>query len=112
VQRRDTSLASALSLRAAITSRLEIYIVEIMSAQLGFAPGRHSDAIAKLNTIAADAARRHWLRWSMEAQLAAWRLAEIKVDRANALRMRRKLQDSARQHDMGRILSLTEKTST
>jgi tetratricopeptide (TPR) repeat protein/predicted Ser/Thr protein kinase len=112
VQRRDTSLASALSLRAAITSRLEIFIVDIMSAQLGFAPGRHSDAIAKLNTIAADAARRHWLRWSMEAQLAAWRLAEINVDRANALRMRRKLQDSARQHDMGRILSLTEKTST
>jgi hypothetical protein len=48
----------------------------------------------------------------MEAQLAAWRLAEINGDRANAPRMRRKLQDTAQQHDMGRILSRTQKTSS
>jgi tetratricopeptide (TPR) repeat protein len=104
-QQRDTSLASARSLRAAITSRLEIYSVDIVAAQLGFAEGRHSDAIAKLNSIAADAAHRHWLRWSMEAQFAAWRMAAINGDRTSAQRLRKKLQESAQQHDMGRILA-------
>jgi tetratricopeptide (TPR) repeat protein len=111
-QRRDASLASARSLRAAITSRLEIYIVDIIAAQLGFAEGRHGDAIAKLNALAADASHRHWLRWSAEAQLAAWQLAQNNGDRTNASRLRRNLQDTARQHGMGRILSRIQQLST
>jgi tetratricopeptide (TPR) repeat protein len=109
---RDAALTRAQTLRTAITSRLEIYIVDIVSAQLGFAEGRHSDAIAKLNAIAVDAARRHWLRWSLEAQLAAWQLAQINRDQTSATRLRKDLEKTARSHNMGRILARTQQLST
>jgi hypothetical protein len=109
---RDAALTRAHALRTAITSRLEIYIVDIVSAQLGFAEGRHSDAIAKLNAIAVDAAQRHWLRWSLEAQLAAWQLAQINRDQTSATRLRKDLEKSARDHNMGRILARVQQLST
>jgi tetratricopeptide (TPR) repeat protein len=102
---RDAALARAQTLRAAITSRLEIYIVDIVSAQLEFAKGHHRDAIARLNALAADAAHRHWLRWSLEAQLAAWQLALAHGDNASAMRLHKDLERAARVHDMGRILA-------
>jgi tetratricopeptide (TPR) repeat protein/TolB-like protein len=110
-RQRDAALASAQTLRAAITSRLEIYIVDIVSAQLGFAEGRHTDAIAKLNALAADAARRHWLRWSLEAQLAAWQLAQTNRDQTSAARLRKDLENAARSHNMGRILARVKQVS-
>ncbi|MEP6548685.1 MAG: protein kinase [Gammaproteobacteria bacterium] len=103
-RQRDDALARARTLRAAITSRLEVYTVEIVSAQLGFAVGRHRDAIAQLNALAVDAAHRHWLRWSLEAQLAAWQLAEANGDERAAMRLRAALERSARVQGMGRIL--------
>jgi tetratricopeptide (TPR) repeat protein len=111
-RQRDAALTRAQTLRTAITSRLEIYIVDIVSAQLGFAEGRHSDAIAKLNAIAVDAAHRHWLRWSLEAQLAAWQLAQIDRDQTAATRLRKDLEKSARDHNMGRILARIQQLST
>jgi tetratricopeptide (TPR) repeat protein len=109
---RDAALARAQALRAAITSRLEIYDVDIVSAQLGFAEGRHRDAIARLNAMAADAAHRHWLRWSLEVKLAAWQLAQSNGDKASALRLRKDLEKAARVHDMGRILARIQQLST
>ncbi|HEX3913352.1 MAG TPA: protein kinase [Steroidobacteraceae bacterium] len=109
---RDAALARAQTLRAAITSRLEIYSLDIVSAQLGFAEGRHSDAIAKLNALAVDAAHRHWLRWSLEAQLAAWQLAQTNRDRTAAVRLRKDLEKAAHKHGMGRILARIQQLST
>jgi tetratricopeptide (TPR) repeat protein len=111
-RQRDAALARAQALRAGITSRLEIYIVDIVSAQLGFAEGRHRDAIARLNALAVDAAHRHWLRWSLEAQLAAWQLAQSNGDRGSAMRLRKDLEKTARDHDMGRILARIQVLST
>jgi hypothetical protein len=111
-RQRDSALARAQTLRAAITSRLEIYIVDIVSAQLGFADGRHRDAIARLNTLAVDAAQRHWLRWSLEARLTAWQLAQSHGDRASAARLRKKMEEAARKHHMGRILARIQQLST
>jgi hypothetical protein len=49
---------------------------------------------------------------AMEAQLAGWQLAEINGDRRNALRLRGNLQEAARHHNMGRILSRIQQSST
>lgn len=111
-QERDAALARAQTLRAAITSQLEVYIVDIVSAQLGFAGGHHRDAIAKLNALASDAARRHWLRWSLEARLAAWQLAQVGGDQRSAARLRKQLERSASAHNMGRILARIQQLST
>jgi serine/threonine protein kinase/tetratricopeptide (TPR) repeat protein len=111
-QERDAALARAQTLRAAMTSQLEVYIVDIVSAQLGFAGGHHRDAIAKLNALASDAARRHWLRWSLEARLAAWQLARTGGDQKSAVRLRKQLERSASAHNMGRILARIQQLST
>jgi serine/threonine protein kinase/tetratricopeptide (TPR) repeat protein len=111
-RQRDAALTRAQTLRTAITSRLEVYIVDIVSAQLGFAEGRHSDAIAKLNAIAVDAEHRHWLRWSLEAQLAAWHLAQANRDQTSAVRLRTDLEKAARDHNMGRIHARIQQLST
>ena len=110
-QERDAALARAQTLRAAMTSQLEVYIVDIVRAQLGFAEGHHRDAIAKLNALAQDAARRHWLRWSLEGRLAAWQLAHTNGDRA-AIRLRKDLETAASTHNMGRILARIQQLST
>ncbi len=111
-QGRNAALARAQMLRAAITSRLEIYMVDIVTAQLGFAEEHHRDAIAKLNALALDAERRHWLRWSLEARLAAWQLAQTNGDRTSALRMRKGLETAASNHNMGRIIARIQQLST
>jgi tetratricopeptide (TPR) repeat protein len=109
---RDAAMARLKALRTAITSQLEIYNVDIVSTQLGFAQGRQSDAIAKLDALAADAANRHWLRWSLEARLAAWQLAQATHDAATAGRLRKDLEKTARSHAMGRILARIQQLST
>jgi tetratricopeptide (TPR) repeat protein len=111
-QERDAALARAQTLRAAMTSQLEVYFVDIVSAQLGFAGGHHRDAIAKLNALGSDAARRHWLRWSLEARLAAWQLAQTGGDQQSAVRLRKQLEKSASAHNMGRILARIQQLST
>jgi tetratricopeptide (TPR) repeat protein len=111
-QERDAALARAQTLRAAMTSQLEVYIVDIVSAQVGFAEGHHRDAIAKLNALASDAARRHWLRWSLEARLAAWHLAQTNGDQTSAVRLRKELEKTASTHNMGRIIARIQQLST
>jgi hypothetical protein len=100
---RDRSIARARALRAGITSRQEVYIVDIASAQIGFATDTHSDAIARLNDMAADALARHWLAWALEAKLAAWRLAQVSDKKDVAAKLRLELEQSARKHGMLRI---------
>jgi len=108
---RNRSIERARALRAAITSRQEVYMVDIASAQIGFATDAHSDAIARLNALATDAAGRHWLVWALEAKLAAWQLAETSGEQAIAAKLRVELQQTAREHGMGRILTRIQQLS-
>jgi tetratricopeptide (TPR) repeat protein len=108
---RDRSIARARALRAGITAREEVYIVDIASAQIGFATDAHNDVIARLNDMAADALGRHWLAWALEAKLAAWRLAERSGEKDVAAKLRSELEQSARKHGMGRILNRIQQLS-
>ena len=94
-----------MALRAAITSRLEMYGVDVVGAHFSHGGGRYRDAIAKFNELATDAAHRHWLRWSLEARLAAWQIAQSNGEQRMALRMRSELKKLAPRHDMSRILA-------
>jgi DNA-binding winged helix-turn-helix (wHTH) protein len=101
---RDRARARAAQLRLAITSRLEVYAVDIELAQLAAGRDRPA-AIARLRDIAADAERRHWPSWSLEAKLAAWRLMMLDTD-ADSAAYGRALEDQARQLGFGRVLAL------
>ena len=108
---RNRFIDRARALRAGITSRQEVYMVDIASAQIGFPTDAHGDAIARLNALAADAAARHWLVWALEAKLAAWQLAETSGEKEIAAKLRVELQKSAREHGMGRILTRIQQLS-
>jgi len=101
---RDRARARAAKLRLAITSRLEVYPVDIVLAQLAAGPERPA-AIARLRDIAADAERRHWPSWSLEAKLAAWQLMTLDSDADGAV-FGRALKDQARRGGFGRVLAL------
>jgi hypothetical protein len=99
-------LAHARDLRRSITSRQEVYVVDIALAAVGSGSRSHAEAIAALEELAADAERRHWLAWSLESSLAAWRLARDSHDAPRAARLRERIESEARKHGFGRILSL------
>jgi hypothetical protein len=52
----------------------EVYVVDIALAQIGV----RTDAVTvdKLLALAADAERRGFIPWALEARLAAWRLLQ------------------------------------
>jgi hypothetical protein len=102
---RDAALARAKTLRRTVTSRQEVYFVDIAVAQLAAANTTPLEAIARLTALSADAERRHWLVWSLEAKLAAWQLAQTHGERTAAARLEQELRKSAGAHDMGRILA-------
>ena len=63
-----------------------------------------TSAADQLLSLAADAERRQFLGWALEAKLAAWELMRGK--RANAAAsLRTQIEKSARQHGFGRILN-------
>jgi DNA-binding winged helix-turn-helix (wHTH) protein/tetratricopeptide (TPR) repeat protein len=103
---RDEALGRARELRRAITSRQEVYAVDIALAALGSGSRGHVDAIRALEELATDAERRHWLAWSLESSLAAWRLARDSDDAQRAARLRERIESEARSHGFGRILAL------
>jgi tetratricopeptide (TPR) repeat protein len=83
---RDAALARAKTLRRTVTSRQEVYFVDIAIAQLATVDSTPLEAIARLSALSTDAERRHWLGWSLEAKLAAWQLARgaWRTDRGGA----------------------------
>jgi DNA-binding winged helix-turn-helix (wHTH) protein/tetratricopeptide (TPR) repeat protein len=86
---RDREAARARDLRSRITERQEVIQVDMALAQLRGLSGDHAGAIAALNDLAADAATRRWLGWSLEAKLAAVQLgagARPRADLAAAAR--------------------------
>ncbi|HEX4387801.1 MAG TPA: hypothetical protein VH109_04180, partial [Steroidobacteraceae bacterium] len=101
---RDRSRERARQLRRGITARQEVYFVDIALARLS--QGSDPGAVAALLELAADAERRRFLNWSVEAKLAAWQLLEAQGPSARSTALRRELEGEARAHGYGRILRL------
>ncbi len=103
---RDSHAARARSLRASINSKQEVFGLEIALARLSGGPGRRDRAIAALRDLAADAERRRWLSWSLEARWAAWRMLTLEGELPAAALLRRDIESTARAHGFERILAL------
>jgi hypothetical protein len=92
-----------------MTSRQEVYVVDIALAQLAAATHSDDAALDKLLALAADAERRRFMAWALEARLAAWRLMRIKgMGASDALRA--EVDRTARQYGFGRIVKLLRDT--
>ncbi len=102
---RDRALERARTLRRSMTSRQEVYMVDIAAARIGDAVHADPKSTERLLALAADAEHRHWLGWSLEAKLAAWE--QLRARRADgAAALRRDIDNTARRHGFGRILQL------
>ncbi|MBS0388606.1 MAG: hypothetical protein JSR15_08995, partial [Proteobacteria bacterium] len=100
----------ALELRQSITSRQEIYVVDISLALLAGLTRSDASAAQKLLALAADASRRHWLAWSLEAKIDAWELLSARGDSA-AAPLRADIDAAARAHGFGRIQKLLRRAT-
>jgi hypothetical protein len=103
---RDRASEHARQLRTTITSKQEIYVVDIALAQLATGNRARNDALARLRRLAIDAEQRHWISWSLEAQLAEWRLLTGAGDEAAANRVGNELMAKAERYGFGRIVAL------
>ena len=102
---RDRALQRARMLRESMTTRQEVYVVDIAMARLDNASHSGPSSAERLLVLAADAERRHWMAWALEAKLAAWQLLRARhAVRAQALYQ--DIDETARQHGFGRILRL------
>ncbi len=81
---RDRALERARTLRQSMTSRQEVYVVDIAMARIGDAAHADPKSAERLLALAADAEHRHWLGWSLEAKLAAWELLRAAAGRQRA----------------------------
>jgi len=102
---RDQALQRARLLRESMTSREEVYVVDIALARLD--DGSHSgpSSAEQLLVLAADAERRHWTAWALEAKLAAWELMRVR-HAGEAQALYRDVHETAQRHGFGRILRL------
>jgi tetratricopeptide (TPR) repeat protein len=103
---RDRASARARSLRTTITSKQEIYFVDIALAQLAAGSAERGAAIKRLHELAIDAQGRHFLNWSLEAKLAEWQMLRSQGDAAAAGKLRTELDMEARKHGYRRIVTL------
>jgi hypothetical protein len=103
---RNQALQRARLLRQSITSRQEVYVVDIALARLGD-PAQSDTRVAanKLLALAGDAERRHFIGWALEAKLAAWELLRVH-DAGAADALRAQIENTARERGFGRIMML------
>lgn len=102
---RDAAIERARTLRQAMTSTQEVYVVDIALAQITARADPAS--VEKLLALAVDAERRRFVAWALEARLAAWRLLQMQgKDAPNDLRA--EIEKTARHHGFGRILKLLQ----
>jgi hypothetical protein len=71
VEAADRAAARAAGLRSRVTVRQEVFMVDIALAQLRAARPLAGGTTVALTDLAADADRRGWIGWSLEARLAA-----------------------------------------
>jgi hypothetical protein len=106
---RDSALQKARELRQSITSRQEVYLVDITLMRLSpAAPAGEAAAVDRLLALASDAESRHFVGWALEARLAAWQLLQLH-DPARASALRAEIEKTARAHDFGRILKMLQR---
>jgi DNA-binding winged helix-turn-helix (wHTH) protein/tetratricopeptide (TPR) repeat protein len=102
---RDRALQRARTLRRSMTSRQEVYVVDIAMARLDDAAHSGPSAAERLLILAADAERRHWMGWALEAKLVAWQLLRARHT-ARAQALYRDIDETAQRQGFGRILML------
>ncbi|HEX7915834.1 tetratricopeptide repeat protein, partial [Rudaea sp.] len=107
-EERDRAVERAIQLRSRITSRLEVIEVDIGLAQMAIIAGQREQGLARLRELARDALARHWLAYSLEAQLAAIQALESGPDPSSESIARDKFLDTARQHGFEWILKRAE----
>jgi DNA-binding winged helix-turn-helix (wHTH) protein/tetratricopeptide (TPR) repeat protein len=100
---RERAADRARSLRQSINSKQEVYMADIALARLADQAHAGGAAPERLLGLAADAERRQWLAWALEAKLSAWELLRAHGS-ATADALRAQIAKSARQHGYGRIL--------
>jgi tetratricopeptide (TPR) repeat protein len=100
----EKALTRARTLRTSMTSHQEVYMVDIaLLALQGTQPTDAAAQVGKLLELADDAARRHFLSWSLEAKLMALDLLSAQhLPTATALRS--DIDTIARRHGFGRVL--------
>jgi tetratricopeptide (TPR) repeat protein len=103
---RDRAAAKARDLRTAITSKQEVYLVDIALARLASGGQQRGEAVARLRELASDAQRRHWIGWSLEAKLAEWQILKSEGNEAAASLARADLEAAARTRGFNRIIAL------
>lgn len=102
---RNQALQRARVLRESMTSRQEVYGVDIVMARLDAASHADGSSAERLLALAADADRRHWTAWALEAKLAAWQLLRARHGRGSQA-LYRDIDETARRKGFGRILRL------
>ncbi|MGB9332293.1 MAG: winged helix-turn-helix domain-containing protein [Steroidobacteraceae bacterium] len=103
---RNQALQRARALRQSITSRQEVYVVDIALARLSDPAQSDTTAAAeKLLALASDAEHRQFIGWALEAKLGAWELLRVR-DAATADALRAEIEATARERGFGRILKL------
>jgi hypothetical protein len=98
---RDRAAAEARTLRTRITQQQEVFAVDLALAQLGGDTGDRMAALGALKALASDARQRHWLSWSLEAQLAGLDVRDPSGHGDGTGMERRQLVASAREHGFG-----------
>jgi tetratricopeptide (TPR) repeat protein len=105
---RDRALQRARTLRQSMTSRQEVYVVDIAMARLDDASHSGPSSPERLLALAADAERRQWMGWALEAKLAAWQLLRAR-HAGEAQALYRDIDGTARRHGFGRVLRLLKR---
>ena len=105
---RDRALQRARTLRQSMTSRQEVYVVDIAMARLDDASHSGPSSPERLLALAADAERRQWMGWALEAKLAAWQLLRARGS-GEAQALYRDIDGTARRHGFGRVLRLLKR---
>jgi hypothetical protein len=95
---RQSHSAEAAALRRRITEVQEVIAADIAAAELRGKTGSSDAARADLRRLAADAERRHWRAWTLEARLAAMHITPAGADRERA---RLQLVAAARREGFG-----------
>jgi len=108
---RDRAIARARSLRTTITSKQEVYFVDIALARLAVGSEKRSEALTRLRELSIDAQRRHFFTWGLEAKLAEWQILRSQGDAAAAAGLRAELEGEAHKHGFRRIIALLDAPS-
>ncbi len=100
---RDHAMARARKLRDSITSKQEVFFVDIPLAEV--AARQNGAGVGQLLEIADDAERRHFIAWAVEARLAALNVMQGRDEgTASAQALRVKLENDAQRDGFGRVL--------